>query len=325
METTLFDLNGVCLRVMARAELLRPLLVYLDPLGGRDVLCEPEFAVRINAWTGDPELPAGATRLFEGTLPEGVHGRMHELGEERWLTVPGRLALRLRPEAADIRVAEGSEGLVGGSAGILAIEAALARSGQTLAHAAALTLPGQERALLLFAPSGAGKTTTALALALGGFGLLTDDAAVLGGMARSPTVWGLPRPLKVHRHSAAMLPAIAPLLGEDWDRNDEQALARETLAWIAPLPPPRPVALGAMVLLGERTGSARHRLTALPRAELLLRLARDNVSNGPRGLPHGQLRRFQALAGVVAALPAYELRVGSELASLPGIVREMLS
>src|SRR5690606_27351699 len=112
-----------------------------------------------------------------------------------------------------------------------ALYAMLHVTGQMLVHAAALRLPDADAALVLFAPSGAGKTTTSLALALQGFGLLTDDATVLSGGDRSTAacVWGLPRPPKVHRNTAELLPALGKLLGPKWNADGEQALSPEVL------------------------------------------------------------------------------------------------
>jgi len=211
----------------------------------------------------------------------------------------------------------GSEGLIGGTAGILAIEAAAGVSGQVLVHAASLVLPGRDAAIMVFARSGAGKTTAALALAVAGFGFLTDDAVFLA--AGPPhTVWGLPRPLKVHVRTARMLPAVGALLTGEWDAEGEQALSRVALASLAPVPPARPVPLAAIILLGARAPA--HRMAPAGRADILVRLAADNVSRGPRGVLAPEMQRFDATARAIAATKVYELNVGDDPASLPGVV-----
>jgi hypothetical protein len=173
--------------------------------------------------------------------------------------------------------------------------------------------------MLLIAPSGVGKTTSSLALALAGFGLLTDDAAVLdtrpiaqSGKAR---VWGLPRPLKVHRHTAELLPAVKPLLRGAWDANGEQGLHRSRLPGVIALPPARAVELAAVVLLGQRVEGA-HIVRRAQRSEILLRTATDNVFRGPRSVTDNDVNRFRAIASAIGAAAGYQLNVGSDLKTL---------
>jgi hypothetical protein len=209
-----------------------------------------------------------------------------------------------------------------GYAGIHAINAALNRSGQYLVHGAALAIPGPSpKALLLFAPSGIGKTTTALALAMGDFSLMTDDAIVLQpkgyrGMP-SPRVWGLPRPLKVHRNTATLLPALLPALGKSWDEAEEQPLtlmgAAEIVNVIDTATATLPV--GCVVMLGSRTDGA-HCIDPMEKAKALLLLSQDNLRHVPDGTGPEQAHRFKALAELLTFGPAYNLNVGTPLVSL---------
>jgi len=216
-------------------------------------------------------------------------------------------------------VRPGAEALIGGTAGLVAIDAALAATGQSLLHAAALSLPETDRAFLLFAASGAGKTTTSLALALAGFGFLTDDAAVFlppvpatNGPHRT---WGLPRALKVHQNTLALLPRLAPLLTGTWNAEGEQVLTRQALAAVARVLPPQPLAMTAIVLLGERV-AGHHTIKRIAKADLLVRFAQDNVGAGPSGVLPRELGHFEAFAAAVADTPAFELRVGRALETL---------
>ena len=254
-----FDLNGTCLRIAARPEHLQPLLLYLAELRCPGPVAGARFDLSIGPQSFDPT-PDGMALIFDGRLPEDVPCRLYEVGDTRLMIVPGRLSARFSLARGVMGVVAGSEWLIGMTAGILAIEAAAGLSVQTLVHAAALALPGRVDALMLFAPSGAGKTTTALALAAAGFGFLTDDAVFLcraaghavashmtpshmapNHIASGHAVWGLPRPLKVHRRTAILLPTVGALLTEVWDKNWEQGVSRRTLALIAPVPPPRPM------------------------------------------------------------------------------------
>jgi hypothetical protein len=289
----------------------------------------PVFALDVVAQQADPE-PGDAVLLASGPLPEAPglpDARLFDAAGGLLLVLPGRLSLRLAASgsAGVMGVAPGAEALVGGSAGLYAIEAAAALSGQALVHAGALSLPGHRHAILLAAPSGAGKTTTAMALALGGFGLLTDDAAMLRAEAGAATVWGLRRAVKLHRQSLALLPALAPIALVEWDAAGEQALTLPAIATLATVPPPRPLPVTAILLLGPRAGGGAHALRQLPRAEMLLRLAADNLGRGPRGLPGAERRRWAVLGAAAATARAFELTVGIDLQGLAPWLQDALA
>ncbi|MCL4766617.1 MAG: hypothetical protein KJZ80_10325 [Hyphomicrobiaceae bacterium] len=315
-----YDLKGSLLRVDAvDAALETPLLPYLEELrtAPRDVA--PGFTIIIERGSPRAE-PAGVRLVHEGPLPEGPVCRLSVGTGRRWLVIPRRLSLEssAADRAARMQVAPGDEALIGGSAGILAIDAALLATGQSLVHAASLRLPRREAALVLFAPSGAGKTTTALALALQGFGLMTDDATVLASTGEDPAltrVWGLPRPPKVHRRTAELLPGIGRLLGPVWNAEGEQPMPREVLRSAVDVMAGRPVPLAGLALLGARRSGA-HIFRPLPKSELLVRMASDNVFRSPYGVLDDDLARYRRIARMVASTPAYELNVGSDLATL---------
>jgi hypothetical protein len=218
-----------------------------------------------------------------------------------------------------VQVAAGSERLVGDSTGIVLLDAALMASQQVMIHGAALRLPQREAAIGLFAPSGAGKTTTSLALALQGFGFMADDASVLmpigAASGTGPRIWGLPRALKVHRRTAGLLPQIGGLLGTSWDDEGEQVLERTLLQSAIDVLPPRPVSLAAFVVLGPRV-SGQHRLGPMPKSELLVRVAADNIFRSRHGVLDEELGRYRRMAHAVAELPGLELNVGTDLDSL---------
>jgi hypothetical protein len=216
-------------------------------------------------------------------------------------------------------VAPGSEALVGGSAGIVLIEGVLAGAQQMLVHAAALRLPQREASVCLLARSGTGKTTTSLALALQGFGLMADDATVLttpgGGAGAVRCAWGLPRSLKVHRRTAELLPQVGRLLGPAWNAEGEQVLTGTALQSVIDVLPPRPVPLAAFIALGSRV-EGEHRLHPISKSDLLVRFAGDNVSGSPYGVQEDDLARYRSIARAVAETPAFELNVGGDLDSL---------
>jgi hypothetical protein len=325
-----FDLNGAGLRVLADdSALLDPLLPYLGELGAQPGM-RSSFLLDVTRKAHlDP--PPEAELLFDGPLPEGPSSQLLvEPSGTRWLVVPGQITLRIAPDAPTARmsVRPGREALIGGSVGIHLIETVLRRGGQHLLHAAALQQPGREGALLLFAPSGAGKTTTALALALDGFGLLADDASVIipasTAAAGHHRVWGLPRSLKVHQATAAMLPRIGALLADRWNREGEQVLTRHALRSVADVGAPRPRRLAAVVVLWPRV-SGGHQIVPIKRSDALVQLAADNVFRAPRGVLADGLQCFDSLSRIVSDVATYKLSVGSDLSRLGHVVMSALA
>jgi hypothetical protein len=149
----------------------------------------------------------------------------------------------------------------------------LGQTGQHLIHAAGLEIPSSDpRGILLSAPSGYGKTTTALALARGGMRLLTDDAVIARASADGMSVWGLPRSCKVHRKTVELLPWLSELPMSD--PGGEEFLLR--LPAVTDADPKRTVALRAIFFLSERNPH-RHEIVPLPKLTALTRLARENV------------------------------------------------
>jgi len=325
---TWYDLNGILLRIDAEdAALEAPLQIYLEELRTAPRDEAPGFTFIVER--GAPHIePAEARLLCEGPLPDGPNCRMSADGHKRWFIVPDRLSLEYSTpgSSARFRVAPGHEPLVGGSAAIHAIYAALFATGQTLVHAAALRLPQRNAALVLFAPSGAGKTTTSLALALQGFGLLTDDASVLTGSGASADqtfVWGLPRPPKVHQRTAEMLPEIGRLTGPKWNADGEQSLRQQALKSVVELIPGQSYPLTALVLLGKRATGA-HVFRPMRKADLFVHFAHDNVSRSPLGVLSDDLARYHRFIGLVASTPAYELNVGGDLTTLGATIAAAL-
>lgn len=316
-----YDLNGALLRIDADdEELEKPLLIYLEDLRTSPRSEPPAFTFAISR--GEPRAePAAARLICEGPLPEAPVARLSVAGDTRWFIIPDRISLEhsIADRLARIHAAPGHESLIGGTAAIHAIYAALLATGQTLVHAAALRLPRRDNAIVIFAPSGAGKTTTSLALALQGFGLMADDATVLAGHgvrgAEKTFVWGLPRPPKVHRRTAEMLPEIGRLVGDKWNKDGEQGLAHSALRSVVEFMPGRVFPLAALVLLGSRVTGA-HLLRPIPKADVLVHFASDNVSRLPDGVGTEDLARYHTFVSLVQATPAYELNVGSDLSTL---------
>ena len=269
-----------------------------------------------------PEPRPGLRLVYEGPLPFEGDCRFFASETATHLLFPGSCAFESDRQKnwGRIVVAPGNAERLNGAIGVAAIEAAADATGQAMLHAAALSLPDDNRCVLIHAPSGTGKTTTALALFRAGFGLCADDAAFVRAEATGCSVWGFPSDLKVHRHTPALMPWLAPFLTADWNEDGEQSISRDALRAIGRVEDYEPRAVAGIFRL-SRTPIDGTTVLPLGRAEMLASLAADNVRTGLTGLLPLQRRRFATLARLVAAVPVYEICAGRDLAGLADAVR----
>ena len=177
------------------------------------------------------------------------------------------------------------------------IDHLLAVHDRHLLHGACLIAPAADGALALFAPSGTGKTTTALALARAGFALAGDDALVLRNTDQGALMWAVPRRLRVHRKTAAMMPWLEPSLGE-WS-GDEQAVSRESLSGVVGVVGPTLSRAVGIVVLRPPNANGHH-IERIGKAEAVSHIVADNVRRAPMGVePHAQAA-FAAIARFAA-------------------------
>jgi hypothetical protein len=268
-----------------------------------------------------PTASATASLAFEGSITPGGHCQLFIEGGRTLLLFPERGALVVDSQAmsAHMTIRPGEERSLVSVLGLAAIEAAAFAGGQAVVHAAALTLPGDTGMILIHAPSGVGKTTTSLALVAGGFSLESDDVAFISGDSVMKA-WGMPRDLKVHRQSAAMMPWVQPMLTGSWTLENERRLPWQTLNPFRQRGQctPRPVAALFRLL---RVGS-RSEIRASDRAQMLASLAADNVRSSRHGLIAMQAHRFQMLAKLSSSVPVFDLCIGQDLHQLPRLVHE---
>jgi hypothetical protein len=312
------DLNGPRMRFCAKDEaLLAPLDVTWLRMA-TEATDRTDYTLTISRGEVLPA-PDDAALLFDGVLPDKLPCVVTQVGSDEHYRVEDRISLLVSKREARIVVAPGSENLVRRGLATLAVGAALATDEQYLLHAAALSLPGHEEAILIFGPSGHGKTTTSLSLLPAGFRLLTDDSCVIKREAGRDKVWALPRALKVHRKTAELLPWIKPALTGSWDEEGEQGLAPAAVASFGSVAPPRPHPIRAIIALGKRS-SGDHEFRALPKAEMLTRVASDNIGRNLGGMTPERRTMLARIAELVSATPAFELRAGTDLESLPAKV-----
>lgn len=322
--TVCYDLQGQVISISAsRADLWPSFDLLLGTLRVSGPV-EPDFRVDIVETRELPESPAGKL-AFDGEVPEDGHCRLIDGGGTVHLVFPGLQTVSINADGgwAEIRVHPDAK--VKWTVLMMVLDAALDAGDQHMLHTAGLTLPGREALVLIHAPSGTGKSTTSLALASQGFGLCSDDAMILKVLAGGGiTAWGLPRKVKVHRHTAAMLPFVAPCLGDKWDANGEQAVSLERLAEIIRIEETvgRPVA--ALFHLA-RSADAQTRLVPMTRTDAMVALATDNVRTGMTGLLPAQKRRMATIATLVKAVPTFTLEVGANPAEAAPLIRSALA
>lgn len=315
-----YDLQGASLRVTA----IQPVLV--DIFGrifaGRSrPLPTARVAFGLTIASGEPlSMPPDAELLYEGPVLDEGKACFRQLPDRRVLTFPGFISLTLADGAheASIIVAPGAEDRIVMTCGQLALQAALLAADQFLLHAAGLTLP-DGRVALIFGRSGAGKTTSTLALAAGGLGLCSDDAMACSTAGDRPTAWGMPRSLKVHRRTAEMLPWVQPLLSGDWSAEDERPLTLATLCSSVTVEGIAAREIAAIFLL-DRSGSAASRCEPVSKADVLALAAADNVRSTSIGVPKGERELFKRLGRLVRTLPTYRLLAGTKPTDLASVM-----
>ncbi len=281
-----------------------------------------EFLLTIEE-TDTPAVTHDLPLTYDGPMADGQIGRIFESESCSIMEIEdgGTVVIDHGAHKAHARLRPGSTRFYG-SPMMTVIDAALVAAGQQMVHAASLIDERSGKAILFCVPSGGGKTTTSLALAHGGFKLMTDDASILVPTAIGFNVWGMPRALKVHVRTADLLPWVGPL-EDKWDENGEQGVKINDLADRISVAETGPVELGAIVLIGPRSFYG-HTVTPVAKPEILVALAHDNVAWPQAGMTPKALRAFAVFSRAVAAVPTFKLSAGTELATLPDILKKAL-
>ena len=267
--------------------------------------------------------PVDASLVHDGFLGPGISvpGKIFAAADKEWLIVAGEGSVEVdsRARTARIRIMPGADRHAASTMALYAIDAALSATGQQLLHGAALMMPSGESAVLIFAPSGAGKTTTAIALALHGFKILTDDALVLQTNKPAPAAWGLPRSMKVHWRTVELLPVLKSVIGTTWNNEGEQVLTRRTFSELGGVASHTSLPIAAIFLLGSRS-DGEHVIENTSRADVLVELANDNVGTSRLGVIPRQVQKMEAVAELLNQVPAARLQVGRSLDQLGPVI-----
>ncbi|BCP53098.1 hypothetical protein K32_17150 [Kaistia sp. 32K] len=277
------------------------------------------------------DIATRGTVIWGGDLIDGTYAEFSRDGDEQQLRIPGQVAIleKSGEPVTRVEVLASAENPFYSMAPVILLDTIIRDHGLLTIHAGSLMPPGRDELVLLFAPSGFGKTTTSLALALSGYAHLGDDVVVLRQEGSDILAWGLPRALKVQRRTAAMFPELLPHLGAFSGDEDEAGLTREALAAMMPLPDPRKsYRTAAIVVVGPRSeGPARVR--PISKADALSVILTDNIGILSDGVPRPQQALFRLLTKLVSTTPVFQLDAGSDPHSIAaafdaalGIVRE---
>ena len=270
-------------------------------------------------------IPDAADQITETELEYAGHCRMAATENYLWQVFPGRASLKIErgKKRSEIYAAKEHISLALETCLMLALEDMIDLSGQFILHAASLRVPGGKGNILIYAPSGVGKTTTTLSLLHAGFGLCSDDGTILKNHDGNTRGWGLPRDMKVHKNTVALLPWLAPYFSDQWNEEGEQPFTRDTLSGLFPIfdKDPQPI---LCVFALKRSDQNRCAATPLAPIEAAIGLTADNVRVSQHGLLPGQNRRFDALLDMVTTVPVYQLEAGSDLEAVAPVVNQVL-
>jgi len=329
MHKTRFVIPGLAFNVVAERERLgAPIFPQLASFEQPEGPVDHEILVREAA--GD-DIATEGELIWSGTLIDGLYAEISAEGDRQQFRVPGKLSIteEIGRAQTEVLVTASAQQPFRSMAGSVLLDMMLRGHGLMTIHSASLMMPGRDELMLLFAPSGFGKTTTSLALALGGYGHMGDDVVILRQDGTELLGWGMPRTLKVQRRTAAMFPEIAPHLGEFGGEEDEAPLTRAALADLMPLPDAsKSYKIAAVVVVGPRSDKEAS-LTRLSKGDALSVILTDNIGLLDGGVPRAQQELFRLLSKLVSRTPTFRLDAGSEPRAIAaafdkalGIVRE---
>lgn len=278
---------------------------------------EPEWALRLRLAPLEDTCPsASAEMVWSGVVPPGVRAANYVGKDYRRLELAGlgRCEIDLRRRAASITIE--SLGRLKASRYFLTaiLGTLLARASHVPIHAACLAVldAGKPRGVLIVAPSGTGKSTTAFALAHAGWRLMGDDLACVTRQSGQLAVWGYPRHCHVRRPTFALLPWMQDLPLRPLGIEGSWEFPLSSLGRMAFGPPPRPLE-PALVLVLEKPNGREHRCESLDPIDAFASICRENVQPIEGCEDSDAHAAFRTLSELVQTTPCYRLSAGPQV------------
>jgi hypothetical protein len=267
-----------------------------------------------------PERPAGVRRAIYDA-PSGSIDYVEEV-DELYVFYERRVVLRCTPAAGQIDLAIVGTGLddaVMATHPLLTIGLleTLKRFGRFPLHAGALVR--HDRGILLPGSSGAGKSTTTVALVRAGFGFLADDTVFLTAEPLESSgicVHGFPDQIDVTEHTAAMFPELVHLVSQPLPAGrDKHGFRVEDAFGVRPVARCRAAALVFPRIIGGRKSF----IEPLSQAAALRELVPNVLLTDPLAVQ----AHLDMLGRLVSTVPSYVLAAGSNLDDAVGCVSEL--
>jgi|ERR1700733_1703637 len=292
---------------------------YVEGGGGPDITIEIRGPNADPLWPGRP---AGIPRVIYDA-PSGGIDYVDE-SDELHVFYERRVVLRCRPAQGRIDLAIVADGL---DAAVLATHPLLTiglletlkRFARFPLHAGGLARNG--RGILLPGSSGAGKSTTTVALVRAGFDFLADDTVFLTptpGRESGILVHGFPDQIDVTGQTAAMFPELAHFVAQPLPTGrDKHGFRVEDAFGVLPLARCRPTAL----VFPRITRGRRSFTEPLSAAAALRELVPNVLLTDPRA----SQEHLDMLGRLVGSVPSYVLAAGSDLDLAVDCVSELVA
>ena len=262
---------------------------------------------------GDPLTPGGDLLQEWPAIPgKRLYTRLYARGRDFGVEIGRENRFVVQPAESQITVSPGLhphpwEALLWTTP--MGVSAAV--RGDLVLHGSSVKVDGH--AVVITAPSGRGKTTTAAALTEGGCQLLTDDLAFCQVEPR-PIIWPGPAILRLRRDAASRLHLANTYLS--YESDERVCLALEP----AVRGDGRARRLAAVVFLDD--GSGEPRLERVDPDEAVKRLWPQCFY-----LPFEAevARCFRALVTLASRVPVWSISRPREWESLPGVVNQIIA
>ena len=309
-----YDLHGFNLSVVGDSQQID----FLDPILGN--LAAPDrtkcnWTVTLVQACEVVASQARSRKLWESALPEGPEATVFEVDRIRTLFVADHfeMSVDLKSRSSTVRFTSQGATYIRGTGAFWLLGEIMAATGRFLLHGACLIEIRSNQAIALFAPSGTGKTTTALALARRGMALAGDDALVLETSDDTTYLWGIPRGLKIHQQTAALMPWLSPVLGA-WE-TDEQLVRLDALRDLVTIASTSRRRCGAVIIL-MAPNLTRHEIKPMSKTEAITHILSDNLRRAAGGVDANGQAAFAAIARLLAATQTISLSLGPDPCSL---------